>query len=416
MKGLLKKIPGIRLQLLLALTGVVTTAFLGSIISWVVYRDFSQNLTQVSNVHLPSIVNATDLSGKGVALVSAVPTLVRANNELKMNSASISLQKLLTGMREILKQPKQLGTQTTNIHLAQDLVNEIEENLELIRFNVNQRLILESQNYKSVQRLIWLQADFQDEIRPIISDANFNVRSFSKKLQDKAFNTKNASMFNQMIAQRQSLLELLADGNLVVSMLLNIDGSNHAKLVINQRLVKQRFEKINASLSLIQSIPSTISLRQLLQEYESITRGSLSIFAVQQQLLTVEDNLKKLVKDNQQLIEKMTALIADKVDKAQQASKLAATESQQALTRGRLTLATTALVGLVLAIWLAWFYIGKNVMSRILTLNRSMNDIASGNLLTQVNIAGNDEITEMAKALLVFRDTALTVKRPMPKP
>ncbi len=410
MKCSLKKLQGIRFQLLLALTGVVTTAFLGSVIAWLVYSEFSEHLDQISNVHLPSIVNATDLSGKGVALVSAVPTLVAANDDLEMKNANITLQSLLTGMRKILNQQKKSGNQANDILSVNNLVDDIDANLKQIQLSVNHRLTLESSYNKKTQRLIWLQADFQDEIQPIIDDANFNVSSFSKRLQGKVFNAKNATIFKQKMAQQQILLELLADGNLMVSVLFNTEGSNQAELVIHKRMVAQQLQKTHTSLRLIKSISSTISLRQFLTEYESIAIKSDGIFAIQQQLLAIEEDQKKSIIINQKLIEQMTALIGKKVDLAQKASQLAAIESQQALIRGRITLAIAALVGLVLAVWLAWFYVGKNVMSRILTLNLSMSDIASGNLLAQVNIAGNDEITEMAQALLVFRDTALAVE------
>ena len=57
-----------------------------------------------------------------------------------------------------------------------------------------------------------------------------------------------------------------------------------------------------------------------------------------------------------------------------------------------------------------WIYVGRNIVARITALGGSMRAIAEGDLKTEVPIEGRDEITEMAKALLVFRDTAIEVE------
>jgi adenylate cyclase len=59
----------------------------------------------------------------------------------------------------------------------------------------------------------------------------------------------------------------------------------------------------------------------------------------------------------------------------------------------------------------AWLYVDRNLVARLTALSRSMLAIAGGNLRAALPAtAGRDEIAEMAKALAVFRDTAVEVE------
>ncbi len=59
----------------------------------------------------------------------------------------------------------------------------------------------------------------------------------------------------------------------------------------------------------------------------------------------------------------------------------------------------------------AWLYVDRSLVARLTALSRSMLAIAGGNLRAALPAtAGRDEIAEMAKALAVFRDTAVEVE------
>ena len=70
-----------------------------------------------------------------------------------------------------------------------------------------------------------------------------------------------------------------------------------------------------------------------------------------------------------------------------------------------------ALVSLVTAFALGWFYIGGSVVRRVSGLGRSMASIAEGNLDAEIFTHGTDEIAEMASALNVLRDARRDARR-----
>ena len=68
-------------------------------------------------------------------------------------------------------------------------------------------------------------------------------------------------------------------------------------------------------------------------------------------------------------------------------------------------------VSVVGAFLITWLFVGKVLLRRIHTLSNRMLRMAGGDLETEVEISGRDEVAEMADALEVFRQHALEVQR-----
>ena len=76
-----------------------------------------------------------------------------------------------------------------------------------------------------------------------------------------------------------------------------------------------------------------------------------------------------------------------------------------AVFEGRMTLAALAAGSLVLAILIAWLYVGRGIGRRLAGLTAATRRVADGDYATDIQTKGSDEIAEMAQTLLVFRDT-----------
>ncbi|GEO79953.1 GGDEF domain-containing protein [Pararhodospirillum oryzae] len=77
-------------------------------------------------------------------------------------------------------------------------------------------------------------------------------------------------------------------------------------------------------------------------------------------------------------------------------------ERQLRVSKMLITLAGTA--GLLIAVLVAWLYVGRGIVGRLNRLSASMRRIAGGQLNTPIPMMGDDEIAGMARSLSVFRD------------
>ncbi|EOD80964.1 Sensor protein torS [Grimontia indica] len=84
---------------------------------------------------------------------------------------------------------------------------------------------------------------------------------------------------------------------------------------------------------------------------------------------------------------------------------------QQSLASNRNFSLTLSVISLIAAAGIAWFYVRKNILERLLHLRDEMFAISTGHLDTEIALRGQDEITQMAKSLKVFQATAKVVKR-----
>ena len=60
-------------------------------------------------------------------------------------------------------------------------------------------------------------------------------------------------------------------------------------------------------------------------------------------------------------------------------------------------------LSLISSIAIVWLYVGRNIVSRLTALSRSMLAIAEGNLAAKVPTGGSDEIAEMGAAVEILR-------------
>lgn len=127
---------------------------------------------------------------------------------------------------------------------------------------------------------------------------------------------------------------------------------------------------------------------------------------------------EKVVKDSvgvEQLVDGDMTNVAQSVDEHARAIRTGATEYQQVVEQQTGELITNAtrlliglsLLGLVIGAGLAWI-IGRAISAPVKGMTGAMTSLAAGNLTVAIPAQGNtDELGEMARAVVVFRDAAL---------
>lgn len=127
----------------------------------------------------------------------------------------------------------------------------------------------------------------------------------------------------------------------------------------------------------------------------------LEILASQQTLL--EDNIVASTS--------LLTTVADYAETARLAAEVNAEASSSTIDTGKLLLLLISGLGVIAAILVGWLYIGRLLLTRIAKLSDRMRQLVDGDLETEVEIKGRDELADMASALEVFRRHALEVQR-----
>ena len=118
-----------------------------------------------------------------------------------------------------------------------------------------------------------------------------------------------------------------------------------------------------------------------------------------------------LLDQNREIAVRLVEEVDGLVDAAEFNVTLESDASQQSILQGRAFLLAISIVSIVGAFLITWLFVGKVLLRRIQTLSNRMLRMAGGDLETEVEISGRDEVAEMADALEVFRQHALEVQR-----
>ena len=110
---------------------------------------------------------------------------------------------------------------------------------------------------------------------------------------------------------------------------------------------------------------------------------------------------------SEQLLAEVNRLVAEINSEAVRASN----SSRSAAQTGILLLVLLNIFSGVGAILIAWLFVGRHLVRRLVGLAAAMRSMAIGDLEVPVQVRGNDEVTDMANALEVFRRYALEVQR-----
>ena len=86
-------------------------------------------------------------------------------------------------------------------------------------------------------------------------------------------------------------------------------------------------------------------------------------------------------------------------------------DSQAAATTGIVVLVLLTMISIAGAVLIGWLFVGRHLVHRMVRLAGTMRDMAEGDLEAPVTVSGNDEVTDMANSLEVFRRYALEVQR-----
>ena len=136
--------------------------------------------------------------------------------------------------------------------------------------------------------------------------------------------------------------------------------------------------------------------------------GTSSIIALRQTELDNIEEGRGLTVENSTISAQLNNAVAALVANSQSAITAATARTVQAQRLGRIGLLSIVVLSLICSAAIVWFYVG-GVVARLTTLAQGMHAIVKGRRDIEIPTSGRDEITDMARAVEVFRDNAIAL-------
>ena len=402
---------GIGPQLYIGLLGGVLFTLSASLVAYFSFHQIVQHGSRLTESSIPNLSSAVDAARQSSVVVNGALRLLSASSLQEHGTVAQELareQSALSALVQELASQTAFGEQTRLIegHLA-----ELSVHLELIQESAARRLVIAQALEGLKQELAETNRRIAQHIVTLIDDQEFYLVEGLRRLQDQPSPIDERASETELTYSRD-LTTLNHQANFAVLVLRGAltlsDRGLFPPLRERFRSAVQNFRRAYERLS-VRSLDSVLGtdLERLAQMGEA-AEGILPLR--EETLRRLEQEQAALAKGREasvMLLAEVNTLVAEINDEAVESS----TAAQSAARTGRLLLGVLNVLSVSGALLIGWLFVGRYMIRRLVGLATAMRSMAGGDLEVPVEVKGNDEVTDMAQALEVFRRYALEVQR-----
>ncbi|MEH6650302.1 MAG: ATP-binding protein [Motiliproteus sp.] len=405
---------GIRGRFFLAFGALSALTLLASLISWVSYNRLGDELNLVVDGNIQTLSLMAGLKERGTKITLMAPTLLAAKDEHRRERIWKELNLNITTMTNLL--PEIYAT--TQDHDAQTAlfgqIDTIKATLAELDSNVLNKFEVQQQKRSENQRLRWVSSNFISEINTLTDSAQRNLFSYYNQESPDSWiimNSYGQEATNTINADLQRLYRIKADVNLLINL---VDRAQHLpdlnSLVATQAHSDEIIQRIKQDIQAVDNVPGIQGLKQTIVNIVFLTRGDNNMFMIRSKERVILSAGQLLLTQMGEELDSLNGLIAIQTKKTEEAAQNSANNAKATIKKGRIWMLLMAAASLLFSILIVWLYVGRNMVARITSLDRSMRSISNGNLDEQVQVKGDDEISAMARSLISFRDQLTTLQ------
>lgn len=402
---------GITAQLYLLLLGSVLLTLSASLVGYFSFQEIVRHGSRLTEFSIPNLSSAVDAARQSAVVVNGAVRLISAS----------SLQEHGTVAQELVREQSALGTLVQELasqtafgeqtRLIEDHLAELSVHLELIQESAARRLVINQTLEGLTQELAETNRRIEQSIVTLIDDQEFYLVEGLRRLGDQASPISERASETELTYARD-LTTLNHQANLATLLLGN------ALALSDRGLLTPLRERFHSAVQNFQRAYERLSarnpdnlLRTELEHLAQIGEADEGILPLREETLRrLEQEQAALAKGREAsalLLAEVNTLVADINDEAVDSS----TAAQSAAQTGRLLLGVLNVLSISAALLLGWLFVGRYMIRRLVGLATAMRSMAGGDLEVPVEVKGNDEVTDMANALEVFRRYALEVQR-----
>ena len=410
-KPALKRRVGIGAQIYMGLFGSVAIVSIASFVAYYFLDEIVDYQSRLAVQSIPNLSRAVEVARQSATLVNGAVRMVSATSLQEHQAVS---EEVLRERRELLGVVEELSAGAaldSQVQALESRLRSFGTRLEEVYQSSRRRLEIERSLEELSDELGGINRSIEREVVAAIDDQGFFLVEGMRNLEDRA----------QPLRQRDWSEELAYYRDLIeISQQANVAGLHMGEtLVLTDRdllgPLEERFQSAAYNLQrVVTRLETHMPMESLTGDVERLVEIGASpqgVFALRRETLErLRQEGKALAAGraaSAELLNDMERL----VDEVNSDAVTVNAQSQSAAATGILVLALLTMLSVAGAVLIGWLFVGRHLIRRLVGLAASMRDMAGGDLEAPVTVSGNDEVTDMANALEVFRRYALEVQR-----
>jgi methyl-accepting chemotaxis protein len=384
----------IRARLYVAFGFAAAMTVVGSLFALYAFTTIKATIVQIVSVSMPATVESLRLSEETSGLVATAPRLVTAADEFRRYDVASDIAARARKIEARIERLRQLdaggGEEIAGAKAA------LLTRLDALDRAVTDRLSVSGQRRAAALSIQRARGDFLEEIDPAIEDADLELMT--------AEGSSEAS-----VEALRRLLELQAQANLLAGLLTesslatddtplgplrDLVAAAQFKIAVNLKALanpalRESLTGLYGRLAALADRDGIIDLRarELQREHET----EVAFAATQAQAAKLKGAVDRLVSEQERSAQAVSGAAAEQI------------------RSGQVLLSGLSAVALIAAGLIAWLYVGRNIARRLALLSEVMRRIAQGDRDVAIPVGGRDEIADMARTLVVFREATADV-------
>jgi methyl-accepting chemotaxis protein len=398
---------GIRAKLFFAFAAVSGTTVIAGAAAWLMFSQVRDLFHGVAGRNIPEIVETLGLQTDTQALAGSAPTLLAAKSQAQREQEMTALKARQQGIAKRLDEVARTQTDRDSMDRLKKLIAGMNTKLAALDGAVDDRLKLSARGEEIVKAAQNTQTKLNDVLLPTGEKAQADITMVSMTLGGDASQTMMTllKLVSTQVPVSQGFADLVGYVNLASSLLDRAAVAPNAESVAAlEKNFRTMSAKVEEKLDIVDTLQPTEGLRKAGDAWLKLGSGD-TIFEARRKELAASQLGQKLLDETRGLTDELAKEVAGQVKAVTNKTKEATDRSDEAIGFGTFVMLMIASISVAGAALFVWFYIGRNLVARLVGLEKTMTRLAGGDLTAKVDIRrGGDEIGQMAEALSVFRE------------
>ena len=415
MRERLKRVLGsssrISTQLQIAIWGAVALTMCASLVGWLSFNSVGDVQSQVNEGSIPDIVASFAVAQDTGKLAAAAPRLTAATTEEEFEEVVADIDEARSSFEQQLALLEESNVGAESFVSVRDDANMLISNIDALKEATSDSFALNAASENLAAQLAKLRTELDSIIIPAIDDQLFYFEEGSWT-RDQLQAPRIAHFSQAQFDRYRRLVLLQVEGSVAMELLANAFTLSQASLI---EPLEERFEaatdKMEDELSALGDSPLRAQVTPIFDRLIELGTGEGTGFELLRDRLELQEDQQVLVVDNRDIAVDLVADVNGLVAASRASAEAATQASSDAIFTGRTLLLAISGVSVAGALLIAWLFVGRILIRRLMLLSDWMRRMAGGDLEARVDIEGRDEVAEMAAALEVFRRHALEVQR-----
>lgn len=402
---------GIGTQVWLGLGSGVVLTFMASLVALGIMLILNSAQEEMTDVQVPGLVAAFEVRDLSRALVAASPRLTAAGTPEELDAVNADVLQLDDELRYWIGELVRGDSDGASRNQIADLAAGLLANLDAIRFSAEVGMVHAGELRERLAQVEEELMGFNALSVLARDDQYFYMQTGWRELSDLVQASQASRMSAPEVTQYSALLGIDASvQGMVTHMIQGASAASTELLLANRERVETGSASVDRHLSDVSGALNA-ELGESIQRLEGLYAAPRGIYVTRSLQLSEMESAEALRIVNERTADSLVRTVETLRSEAQSSTEDAAGRSSLLSTIGFWTIVAFNLVAVLAAFVLGWKFFGERLLGRIQHLSGAMARMSGGELDARVDIAGNDEVTDMAGALEVFRRHALEVQR-----